>query len=92
MTAAADKLDSAFTRLIYTHYFQLVRDKDVKNIIVKCTLCAKPKDPSTLQNTTSNLTKHLERCHTNIKLLTKGKQTEDESREKTFSHSAILEP
>ena len=42
-TAAADKLDSAFTRWTCAHYFQFVRDKDVKNIIVKCTLCAKPR-------------------------------------------------
>ena len=50
MTAAADKLDSMFTRWTYAHYFQFVRDKDVKNIIVKCTLCAKPTDLSTSQN------------------------------------------
>ena len=58
--------------------------KDVKNIIVKCILCAKPKDLSTSQNSTSHLTKHLERCHTNIKLVTKRKQTEDESGEKNI--------
>ena len=61
-------------------------------------MCAKPKDLSTSRNSTSNLTKHLEWCHTNIKLVTKRKQTEDESGEKTkqqkltFSRSAMLEP
>ena len=44
MTAAADKLDFTFATWTNTHYFQFVRDKDVKNIIVKCTSCAKPKD------------------------------------------------
>ena len=38
----------------------IVRDKDVKNIIVKCTLYAKPKDLLTSQNSTSNLMKLLE--------------------------------
>ena len=78
MTAAA-KLDIAFARWTCAHYFQFVREKDVKNIIVKCTLYAKPKDLCTSQNSTNNLMKHLERCHTNIKLVTKRKQTEDES-------------
>ena len=73
MTAAADKLDSMFTRWTYAHYFQFVRDKDVKNIIVKCTLCAKPEDLATLRNSACNLSKHLEQCHTNIKLVTKRK-------------------
>ena len=36
--------------------------------------------------------KHLERCHTNIKLVTKREQTEDESREKTSSRSVMLDP
>ena len=79
MTAAADKLDPILARWTYAHYFQFFRDKDVKNIIVKCTLCAKPKDLSTSWNSTSNLTKHQERCDTNIKLVTKRKQTKDES-------------
>ena len=91
-TAAADKLDSTLARWTYAHYFQFLRDKDVKNIIATCTLCAKPKDLSTSRNNTSNLTKHLERCHTNIKLVTKRKQTEDESGEKTKQqkHSPVL--
>ena len=82
-TATADKLDSTLARWTYTPYFQFLRDKDVNNIIATCTLCAKPKDLSTLRNSTSNLTKHQEWCHTNIKLVTKRKQTEDESRERT---------
>uniref|UniRef100_A0A671WJW0 BED-type domain-containing protein n=1 Tax=Sparus aurata TaxID=8175 RepID=A0A671WJW0_SPAAU len=73
----------SLTGWTYAHYFQFLRDKDVKNIIATCTLCVKPKDLSTSRNNTSNLTKHLERCHTNIKLVTKRKQTEDESGEKT---------
>ena len=81
-TAAADKMDSAFARWTCAHYFQFVRAKDVKNIIVQCTLCAKPKDLSTSRNSTGTSTKHLEWCHTNIKLVTKRKQTEDESGEK----------
>ena len=36
MTAAADKLDSTFARWTYAHYFQFLRDKDVKKIIVTC--------------------------------------------------------
>ena len=64
-------------------------DKDSKNIIVKCTLCSKSKDISTSRNSTSNLTKHLVRCHSNIKLVTKRKQTEDESGEKT-KHSPVI--
>ena len=43
MTAVADKLDSTFGVRSYAHYFQFVTDKDVKNIVVKCTLCVKPK-------------------------------------------------
>ena len=46
MTAAAES-DSIREMDIYAHYFQFVRDKDTKNIIVKCTLCAKPKYLST---------------------------------------------
>ena len=46
MTAAAES-DSTFARWAYAHYFQFVRDKDTKNLIVKCTLCVKPKDLST---------------------------------------------
>uniref|UniRef100_A0A8C5FPP2 BED-type domain-containing protein n=1 Tax=Gadus morhua TaxID=8049 RepID=A0A8C5FPP2_GADMO len=99
MKAAAES-DSTFARWAYAHYFQFDRDKDTNNLIVKCTLCVKPKDLSTSRNSTSNLTKHLARCHANIKLVTKKrKQTEDESGEKTakqqkltFSHSAMLEP
>ena len=55
-------------------------------------LYAKPKDLYTPQNSTSNLTKHQERCHTNIKLVTLRKQPEDESGEKTKQqkHSPIL--
>ena len=76
MTATAES-DSTFTRWSYAHYFQYIRDKDLKNIIVKCTLCSKAKDLSTSKNSTSNLTKHLVRCHSSIKLVTKRKQTED---------------
>ena len=83
----------------YAHYFQFVRDKDKKNLIVNCTLCVKPKDLSTSRNSTSNLMKGLVRGHANIKQVTKRKKTADESGEKnakqqklTFIRSAMLEP
>lgn len=57
--------DSTFARWAYAYYVQFVRNKDMKNIIVKC---VEPKDFSTSQNSTSNLTKHLEWCHGNVKL------------------------
>ena len=43
MKAAAES-DSTFARWAYAHYFQFDRDKDTNNLIVKCTLCVKPKD------------------------------------------------
>ena len=37
VSASSRQLDSTLTRWTYTHYFQFLRAKDVKNIIVKCT-------------------------------------------------------
>ena len=51
MTVAADNLGPILTRWKYGHYFQFVKDRDVKNKIVKCTLCAKLKDLSTSTET-----------------------------------------
>jgi len=39
-----------------------------KNIIVKCNLCSAAKELSTSRNSTSNLKKHLDRCHANTKV------------------------
>uniref|UniRef100_A0A8C9X4J4 BED-type domain-containing protein n=1 Tax=Sander lucioperca TaxID=283035 RepID=A0A8C9X4J4_SANLU len=93
--------DSTFARWTFSHYFQFVRDKD-KNIIVKCNLCATLRELSTSRNSTSNLKKHLDRCHANTKLteraagVEKRKNAEDESAGKikqqklSFSRTAML--
>ncbi len=60
------EMDSTFMRWTYSHYFQFVKEKD-KNI-VKCNLCVTPRVFSTSRNSTSDLKKHLDRCHTNTKL------------------------
>uniref|UniRef100_A0A8C9Y7A9 HAT C-terminal dimerisation domain-containing protein n=1 Tax=Sander lucioperca TaxID=283035 RepID=A0A8C9Y7A9_SANLU len=88
----------------FSHYFQFVRDKD-KNIIVKCNLCATPRELSTSRNSTSNLKKQLDRCHANTKLteraarVEKRKNAEDESAGKikqqklsSFRTATLLEP
>lgn len=61
--------ESTFARWTFSHYFQFIKEKD-KNIIVKCNLCvcATPRELSTSKNSTSNLKKHLDRCHGNTKL------------------------
>lgn len=74
--------DSTFSRWAYAHYFKFVRNKDMKNIVVKCSLCAQPKELSTSRNSTSNLTKHLQRCHSHMKLARK--HAENESGDTTF--------
>lgn len=94
MSEPAD--NCTFSRWAYAHYFNFMKNKDMRNIIVNCTLCAKPKELSTPQNSTSNLTKHLQRCHRNMKLARK--QAEEESGDKTkqpkltFFRSEILQP
>ncbi len=87
--------DSTFARWTYAHYFDFVRDKDKKNVIVKCNLCINPRELSTSRNSTSNLKKHLERCHATTPLTEKRKKTEDESdkpkqQKLSFSRSAIM--
>ncbi len=54
----------------YCHYFDFVSVKDAKNILVPCKLCAGSKPLSTVKNrtTASNLLKHLQHQHCNVKL------------------------
>ncbi|KAL7371960.1 hypothetical protein ABVT39_007535, partial [Epinephelus coioides] len=78
-----------------------LREKE-KNIIVKCNLCAALRELSTSKNSTSNLKKHLDRCHANTKLrerdasAEKRKKKEDEHTGQTkqqklsFSRSAMV--
>ena len=54
----------------YKHYFEFVERKE-NNLTVSCTLCPCRKLLSTAANTTSNLTKHLQRQHTHTKLVAK---------------------
>ncbi|XP_035987101.1 uncharacterized protein LOC118560298 [Fundulus heteroclitus] len=87
--------DCTFVRWTYAHYFEFVRDKDKKNVIVKCNLCVKPKELSTSRNSTSNLKKHLERCHATTTLSEKRKIAEDErdkpkQQKLNFSRPAII--
>ena len=58
----------------YAHYFVLVARKD-KNVTVQCTLCPRQKHLSTAANTTSNLSKHLQRQHANSRLVAKDPRT-----------------
>lgn len=64
----------------YSHYFQYVERKD-RNIIVRCTLCPGQKLLSTAVNTTSNLSKHLQRQHANTKLVAKDSRRTDTATE-----------
>uniref|UniRef100_A0A3P9C291 HAT C-terminal dimerisation domain-containing protein n=1 Tax=Maylandia zebra TaxID=106582 RepID=A0A3P9C291_9CICH len=59
---------AAFTTWKYRHYFEFDSLKSDKNISVRCTLCIGRKLLSTSKNSTSNLSKHLARCHKNVKL------------------------
>ena len=54
----------------YKHYFEFVECKE-NNLTVRCTLCPCWKLLSTTANTTSNLTKHLQRQHAHTKLVAK---------------------
>ena len=60
--------NSTFSKWLYSHYFEFVTEMD-KNLTVRCTLCAggRPRQLSTAKNSTSNLKKHLERVHSNLK-------------------------
>ena len=64
--------NSTFSKWLYSHYFQFIREID-KNLTARCTLCAggRPRELSTAKNSTSNLKKHLERVHGNLKLVAK---------------------
>ncbi|KAI9524409.1 hypothetical protein NQZ68_018092, partial [Dissostichus eleginoides] len=42
-----------------------------RNVTVRCKLCPGQKLLSTAANTTSNLNKHLQRQHANVKLIAK---------------------
>ena len=101
MTTDTAQPDSTFARWTFAHYFQFLKEKE-KNIIVKCNLCATPRELSTSKNSTSNLKKHLDRCHANTKLkerdapAEKRKKKEDEHTGQTkqqklsFSRSAMV--
>ena len=60
----------AFDNWKYNHYFEFVSAKG-KNISVRCTLCVGKKILSTADTTTSNLKKHLDSQHSNVKLIEK---------------------
>ena len=51
----------------YKHYFVIVEESE-KNIRARCKLCVGNKTLSFARNTTSNLKKHLENVHKNVKL------------------------
>ena len=53
MTTDTAQPDSTFARWTFAHYFQFLKEKE-KNIIVKCNLCATPRELSTSKNSTSN--------------------------------------
>ena len=55
----------------YGHYFNFESVKNEKNITVRCKLCVGRKLLSTAKNTTSNLLKHLEKVHNDVKLVEK---------------------
>ena len=63
----------------YQHYFDNVTVKDEKNITVRCKLCVGRKILSTAKNTTSNLLKHLEKVHDNVKLVAKFQVPDEDS-------------
>lgn len=98
------EMDSTFARWAYSHYFQFVKEKD-KNLIVKCNLCAH-RELSTSRNSTSNLKKHLDRCHASTKLTvsdrdegsqkrkTPGDESTGQSKQQklNFSRPHMLEP
>ncbi len=48
-------------------YTNFVSIKDTKNIPVRCKLCASSKPFLTTKNTTSNLLKHLQHQHRNVR-------------------------
>lgn len=66
----AAPLKTSFEGWRYTHYFEFVARK-YDNVTVKCKLCPGQKQLSTAVNTTSNISKHLQRQHANIKLVAK---------------------
>uniref|UniRef100_A0A672FLL1 BED-type domain-containing protein n=1 Tax=Salarias fasciatus TaxID=181472 RepID=A0A672FLL1_SALFA len=61
----------------YGHYFAFVARRD-KNVTVRCKLCPGQKHLSTSVNSTSNLSKHLERQHGSTKLVSKNIRGERE--------------
>lgn len=65
-----ESVECTFIRWHYSHYFHFLKEKE-KNITVKCKLCPLAKELSTVRNSTSNLKKHLDHCHANIKLIEK---------------------
>ena len=82
--------DSTFSKWVYSYYFKFIKEKD-NNILVR--------------NSTSNLKKHLEMVHANIKLTERDnvaskqkRKAEGESASKLkqqnldFSGSVVLEP
>lgn len=86
---------STFARWAFVHYFTFVRDKDKKNVLVKCNLCPNPTELSPSRNSTSNLKKHLKRCHATTQLTENRKKTGEESDQSkqlklSFTWSAIM--
>lgn len=60
---------TAFDKLKYKHYFRFDSFKDERNIIVRCKLCSSSKTLSTSKHSISNLSKHLSKIHSNVKLV-----------------------
>ena len=60
---------TTFYQWKYSHYF-IVVEEGVKNMRVRCTLCAASSKPlSSARNTTSNFKKHLETVHKTVVLV-----------------------
>ncbi|KAL2101773.1 hypothetical protein ACEWY4_003534 [Coilia grayii] len=59
----------------FAHYFEFVERKG-RNVTIRCTLCPGQKLLSTAVNTTSNLSKHLQRQHANTKLVAKDNRSD----------------
>ncbi|KAL7380806.1 hypothetical protein ABVT39_024395 [Epinephelus coioides] len=77
----AKPLKTSFEGWRYAHYFDFIARKE-KNVTVKCKLCPGQKQLSTAANTTSNLSKHLQRQHANIKLVAKDPRTLSDAEDK----------
>ena len=63
---------TSFHSWIHSHYFEFVKERDDKNILVVCKLCnpapgKKRGQLSTAKRSTSNLKKHLDKVHPGVR-------------------------